>query len=626
MDINEYTVCDKNGNSGSTIKGKYVTAGDNYTFYVKLPDKTAGTAVKIMVPMGGPQSGFFRFPRIGEKVLVCQAQNNGYYLMGFVPSVTDDALFYPEGTNPNKTLADTALALETANETEKAALGQYIREGYNPNQRNPGDITDFLKDNGMALRYKQEENLNLAQGDIKKNAGKGAYSEIAFYNKAAKWPETGGGTDYPRQDTINIQSTGDIESRAENYQLLKANRFEILVGEGASELSSKARVDNATSDDWEKGKAPLGDHVMDKPAVEKGDLHIRAGKRVIIKADNEIRLQVGRTTLVINDKGFNVVSRKVNTNVPTTFDTSLALDSRTGISMFGQTVGIGAGHGFSIAEGLGGAVSSTAGVLSLGGREVKAASASTAAQIFSLILYGIDWAFNTSVASTAVIKSGKSAQEAAFSVVKVGQIAKIVTNFISVCVDAGINYKNVKGAYDVMNSKTGAGLPDESSANDTVGKAALMIGLEPLECLSAVLGLTLNITSIVYAAVDAGYSVNHIDTKEFRDQLNLCSMVIDNAIIEGFAIAVTAIAHAPTSAVLRLRANGDAVIKAAKDKSFYAMEAKKGAATATLVPISAMNSVKILASAAATVPPILAASVQIATGVAAVEKLKTEGL
>jgi hypothetical protein len=56
------------------------------------------------------------------------------------------------------------------------------------------------------------------------------------------------------------------------------------------------------------------------------------------------------------------------------------------------------------------------------------------------------------------------------------------------------------------------------------------------------------------------------------------------------------------------------------------MEAKKGAATVSLISPAVMNAVKITASAVAAAPPFIAGITQMITGSESVDNLKTEGL
>ena len=64
---------DANGNPLTSESGTL----DPYTFWVqskKEGDKAKAHPVKIVMPLGGFESGLFRFPKIGEQVLV---DNNG---------------------------------------------------------------------------------------------------------------------------------------------------------------------------------------------------------------------------------------------------------------------------------------------------------------------------------------------------------------------------------------------------------------------------------------------------------------------------------------------------------------------------------------------------------------------
>ncbi|MDR0998423.1 MAG: hypothetical protein LBL70_05090, partial [Treponema sp.] len=360
--------------------------------------------MSIVMPMGGPQSGFFRFPRVGEQVLICQTdRNGGYYLVGFVPS-SGDAPFYPQGAEKNKN----------------------IENGYNPSQRNPGGMEDFLDDKGMALRYKRDTGGT----GCDKTTGKGAFSEIGFYNKKSKWPDTVKdygkiedekkaeleGKDekekeaimrlsedkFSRIDVLNIQSAGDIESRAENYHLLKAKRIEIL--SNTDEVSPETRAYNCRNDcsEWKGENAPLVDAPLDDPAVHGGDMHFRAGKNIVIKAAGEVRFQVGRTTLVIDDKGFSVLTRKVNSNVPLPNDTTFSMSSRDGISMFGENVNIASARKFSLSDTWGAGVGSMVGTLDISGKQINHKTYDKAQPVFSILINSIKLLQNMALGSAAL--------------------------------------------------------------------------------------------------------------------------------------------------------------------------------------------------------------------------------
>jgi hypothetical protein len=219
------------------------------------------------------------------------------------------------------------------------------------------NIAETMEEKGEVLRYKTP-GLNLS--------GDSSFSEIGFYSHEADWPiyEDAEKTQitYPRIDRVKIQSTGDIRSTAENHHLIRAKRFEILAG--CPEV-------NHRPDRRAKNERPLGDNLGDDSALHGGDAHIRAGNRVVIKAEQEICLQVGRTVLSLSDQGFTVKSKVTNSNFENVLDATLGLSPRDGINMFGYNVNVSSAKSFQIGDGYGGSISSTIGVVGVKGREVK---------------------------------------------------------------------------------------------------------------------------------------------------------------------------------------------------------------------------------------------------------------
>jgi hypothetical protein len=312
-----------------TIQPEIINGIENpYIFYVQ-DTGSAGAAVKVnlTLPVGGNISGLYRFPRVGEKVLVEIGKETENYLLAYLPGDTNNPF--------------TPVEAETKT-TERDRL---------------------LAEQGMILRYQQtgKKEDQLDEGE--------EYSEIGFYNKPAAWRpldkdsyNTFDEKDYPKIDHINIQSTGDIKSSAVNHHLIMGKRLEIL--------ANCPEIDHTTNKDAD-GEAPLGDNPGDDSALHGGDVHIRAGRRVVIKADDEIRLQVGRTVLVINDNGLNIITKTFDSNMTNVYDTVFAMAPLKGISMYGKGVNISAGRKVSIGDSLGGEFSSSLGVVGVSGKDIS---------------------------------------------------------------------------------------------------------------------------------------------------------------------------------------------------------------------------------------------------------------
>jgi hypothetical protein len=307
------------------LTGTFVPVGGNpYEFYavemIRGKDSVSETQsheVSMVLPIGGVESGLFRFPRVGDKVLVSVEDNAFCYLMGYLPNGKNNN-FYPHAKD------------DTGAEDQE-------------------EINRVLQKEASVFRYRKTGG----------NPSRDAYSEIGFYKEPTQWkgPED---SEFPELDRINIRSTGDIKSRAENHHEIAAKRFELLV--------------DCPETDHGAGEAAFGDGPGDDTAFYAGDAHIRAKTRVVIKAGQEIRLQVGRSAIIISDDGITITSRKTRRNRVVSWDTVMSLSPRDGIALFGQKVSIGAAYNFSLRESGGGSLSSLGGVVRLSGKDILAQS------------------------------------------------------------------------------------------------------------------------------------------------------------------------------------------------------------------------------------------------------------
>jgi hypothetical protein len=185
-------------------------------------------------------------------------------------------------------------------------------------------------------------------------------------------------TTYPRIDQINIHSTGDIHERAVNHHRIQAKRFEVLAGLGAYDHTAYPGADyEYTYDDIqnkynEKQKElPFGDSPGDDSNLYTGDMHLRAKNRILIKAGDEVVIEVGRSSIVINDEGIALVARKGRKKTVNLWDTKVLLSPQNGINLFGQNLQMEAVNIVELKDNYGGSINSTSGILRIGGRDIK---------------------------------------------------------------------------------------------------------------------------------------------------------------------------------------------------------------------------------------------------------------
>jgi hypothetical protein len=450
MDVKEYTVSDATGEISGDNEGKIlvVSPEDPYRFYVRNPvyfnaDPPDGTpaflTVQIVMPLGGKESGLFRFPRVGEKVLVGIA-SNANYLMGYIPSSQDfqtDGMFHDDGR-------------------------------------------------GEVFRYQQT-----GKKRDKIPAGE-KYSEIGFYSRKTQWkskdtsyedvtnPDTPG---FPRIDQINIQSTGDIHESAVNHHRTKAKRIEILSDVNETDFSKDL-----------KDNRPFGDRPGDDSNLYAGDVHVRAGNRIVIKAGQEIRLQVGRSAIVISDDGITISSRKTHANLATGWDSAISLTARSGLSMFGQHVSIGAAYDFSISEAWGGSLKSIGGVVRLSGKDIKALAFAAKAYLVNTLS-----ASAQAVEAVATIAAGLANADQEHTLVnKSPALLGKLTNVAGTLLNAVAKWSGCT-----------------SPVADPVGDMAIYMGL-----------IQQILQEIVYTVIDLMVPEKEKD-KGGRDGLNMAAMIVE---------------------------------------------------------------------------------------------------
>jgi hypothetical protein len=373
----------------------------NATPDINDPSKTV--VVTLVMPVGGKETGFFRYPKAGEEVLVDDDSKImvegdaviitpavNYYLMGYLSSATDANNNFLSNTKPVPVEGEDGYSEEQKKlyDTQKGYFDTEV-----------GALRDG---EAMVLRYEQTGKNTPEDGKDER------YSEIGFYRKETQWrtsntdykgvPQTlvrnkdEGDKEYserlktadfpkaddesdanyiyrvttafPKIDRLNIQSSGDMRAVAKNYQLLKANRFELLVNTSDTIHDQK---------ELDRDDLPLGDNPGDDSALHAGDAHIRAGNRVVIKAGEEIILQVGKTAVKISDGALDVISKMVDSNFTNAYDTTFSMSGSGGITMYGRNVKINADTSLDLGDTYGGSLSSALGVVSIGGREIKVA-------------------------------------------------------------------------------------------------------------------------------------------------------------------------------------------------------------------------------------------------------------
>jgi len=346
-----------------------------YKFYARAPWAAASEVaqVALVMPVGGAEAGLYRFPRIGEQVLVAvdtTGENVSRYLLGYLPTAGDY-----QGTAQKNLPGVMPFQLK---KSESTGEGSTSLDAYDTTK------TEVLDKRGQVFRYRQT-------GKTEEEAGAGErYSEIGFYHEKTSWKpksadaEKYADTDaggYPGVDRLRIKSTGDIREEAANWRLSKARRVEFLAG-----------VEE--TDHTDANALPPLDKPGDDSRLNAGDFQVRAKNRIVLKAGEQIVIEVGRSSIIIDDKGISLTSRKTDSGIINSWDTVLNLTALKGIVGFGNHVFLQGGVDFVLSEGYGGIIQSCLGLLRINGVDIKAETTNALNYIPFGIINGVDFLQN----------------------------------------------------------------------------------------------------------------------------------------------------------------------------------------------------------------------------------------
>ncbi|MDR2404739.1 MAG: phage baseplate assembly protein V [Spirochaetaceae bacterium] len=613
MTVATYTVSDAEGNTTEQA-GKIVgISKDPFRFYVSNPDKEPKDnqepflKVQIVMPLGGREAGLFRFPRVGEQVLV-GTEGLSNYLMGYIPT-------YTSGTDAT----DTTPAIEAAQDFQTVGMFEDDGKGevfrYEQTGKKPGIDTERYSEIGF---YHKK-----TQWDVSEDA-RSQYADVGDTEKKTYHP--------PLIDLINIHSTGDIHESAVNHHRIEAKRLELLV-------DSKA----------------------DKPnAFKAGDLRIKAGESITIEAGDKLILKAGRGSITISDSGVTI-SHQLMRHLSNPADASVSLNAREGVSIAGETVDVSADHAWSIGEKLGSSVSGTAGALSLGGREISAAVPEWIPQLGVNIAYALNSLQKITVGGMALTTNPDTGKKKNALIAQLSfSVGKSVSDIVFTCLKFHAlwgkfrNYDS-KASPEMMLAAAIKAVDDAAGKNDIEEVAAakanlantvtafdavmlaeketmdvspnmLFLGgsyLPAFEQVAIGMNFVLDLAGKVFAAVEL--ALQRAKKKDALqgdklDQFNYASMVVVNGLImifTGIQLGLTAAAKEGGSAALCLGFDGSIVTKVAKGQAFYAVTEQKGAAPAPMIS----NWVYAGAVTATAVPKLASIGMTITKAVDALRKM-----
>ncbi len=393
----EAVVCNEDGSTKPGTADSYddCAAGPVPSVFYALPSGSGEVIkVKALSLLNGNGNGLFALPRVGEKILVLSSGSQ-YYLLGFLrasgPYGADDFVYGSSehdadlaklrrpGTVNSSRWSFSDLSDTTSDHVNSYSIGF----------ESIGDQAAYFKscafDNSLSLLIdklqvennskKYKTTYELYSGDVSDAASE--------FTKAKKNYETAQNA-YAQEPTVaNLKKTAD----AVNDFTKKSEAFDEAVNKLVTDVNAVTAGINGT-DDSSSYKTPRLKLYASEGNVEvispAGRFDVRAenstsnvsgtmvlkGKKVVINADDSLKLSVGGNVISLDHNSISIKSQKW-TAVNGILDARISMDGLSGISMNGMKV-TGTGFlGASLSDAFGGKVSLSHGTLAAKGVRVS---------------------------------------------------------------------------------------------------------------------------------------------------------------------------------------------------------------------------------------------------------------
>lgn len=531
-DILTMIVCDANGNVKTSKDDKIFTKDQAKGFYIfyakKSVDAKSVSEIILTMPVGGNQNGLFRLPHVGEKILVSQ-QGNQFFLIAYLPDT--ETMEFRE---------------ESADVTE---------------------ANEITSSESLTLRYKSPH----AFPKENKGRSKKGISEIKFSTQKTYWPEkkdtikSDKTVDFPSVDRIDVSSSGDVITTAQNYNEINASRVGIFAGVQSDLKKLKDKATTPTGDVATNGLEILPQDIPDEfPKFSLGDVQIRADKKIMLSAKSGIILRCGRSTITIDDTGICLKSGKIASAYPTPDDSSISITPRSGVSISGDFLGLSANIKYSISERLGGSISSLAGVTRINTHDFRVSTNATieyANQCFWAGARGVEQAL-TYVSTITGKHAGVDGENA--------DHGTIVRNLLK----QGDKVAIANDVLPLLNSLFIEGSDHRLKADDGNHKADETRFKDPCSSMISVANIIFSVLPIVNMVLDMSVPMEKKQNKAYAESMNMINSALSYSVLAYLATTICTTTAGIHYNEFALKGSGDIDLISKKIQKTVAMSTK----------------------------------------------------
>ena len=347
--------------------------GESY-FYAKIDNSDTCSEVLFTMPLAGLGQGLYRYPRIGERILVLDNEDSRYILHSYIPD-TNTMPFFQYGTVPSdeaiKTLLENEGKLKDLSDDDvKAKIKEYKNKIINqPEEQAAATVLRHNSGNFIA-KDSTESNTTTYLADeasdqftaylkpITRNVDN-SFKASDYKNKDIKYSEIGmysgfkDGDDW-KPEVLRIQTPGNQYNHTGLTNLSTANAF-----------------------------------VFSTPNANKyGEFRVIDVGSVVIDAKRSITLKVAGNVIKISETGISIGSQSTCTE-GTPYDSKLSLNP-IGAALTGLEVKVASTMSTSVSSGLGELIKLNKGKVGIFGHSVDLATDDNRAMNFDIFCYYFD--------------------------------------------------------------------------------------------------------------------------------------------------------------------------------------------------------------------------------------------
>ncbi len=353
----EAVVCDRNGDWSETQAKNTIVISPRSTpetpwiFLVANPngDKGAVMDVAMTMPLGGKRQGLYRFPRVGERILV-EDLGDRLVLAGYVPDRTTSPGDFPEdGDKWARSSATLRYAPPTG---ERAPDGDYDEIGFS-NVDSPVAMLEQRIVDGTCIAYLQE--LSLLANDQR------CYNTV--YSRAAPRIRAARTRYFAEPGKASAQAVRDLAR-----ELVEGFRLESDPSAGG--LTLRMRTAGSIVAFAENG---ISLTTPGELRINAGSVSINGNNAVVLESEGKVQCASGASSATINGNGIVARSRRV-IGASGEYDSQVEIGASSGVTVTGANVRMNGLFSASMNDAMGGNVTTESGETMIAGAVVDLAT------------------------------------------------------------------------------------------------------------------------------------------------------------------------------------------------------------------------------------------------------------